>query len=248
MIDLHSHLLPDVDDGPETLADAVAMARLAARDGCSAIAATPHRRRDQWRDRSRAELERWLAELRAAVGDEIELLLGAEVRVDSDLLRDLDATPESELPTLGDSAAILLELEPRGVGPDPVELVHELRARGFVAVVAHPEITPAVRASPELAAALAEAGAWLQVTAMSLTGEFGREPKRAADELVEAGWARLVASDAHRPDWRPPGLSRARAAVERRWGAARARELFDENPRRLLASRRRPAALSGAPR
>lgn len=238
MIDLHSHLLPGVDDGPESIDEAVEMCRIAYETGCRTIVATPHRRRDQWPDLPHAELRRRLQALRAAAAIPIEIELGAEVRVDSELIAELDATPDDELPTLGASNALLLELEPRGIGPHPVDLADLLVERGFRPVVAHPELTPCLRGDLGLAEELVRAGALLQVTAMSVTGEFGRAARVAADELLDAGLVAVVASDAHRPDWRPPGLSRARAQLARQWGEEVAEALTERNPRELLATTR----------
>jgi protein-tyrosine phosphatase len=238
MIDLHLHLLPMVDDGAESIAESVEMCRLAAEDGCTVLVATPHRRRAPWPDRPLGQLTELLDRVRAVDGMLPELLLGAEVRVDAELVRELDATGPDELPTLGPSNAMLIELEPRGAGPDPVQLVADLRARGFRPLVAHPELTPSLRRSPGLAERLVVAGARLQVTAMSVTGEFGPAAKEAAGELFDAGLVHVVASDAHRVGWRPPGLARARRAIADRWGEATAEAVTVTNARALLAGRR----------
>lgn len=238
MIDLHAHVLPGVDDGPESLAEAVAMCRLAWQTGCTTMVATPHRRRDQWPDLPRVELLARLDELRLAIDVPLSLELGAEVRVDSELLRELLATPEDEPSTLAESNVLLLELEPRCVGPDPVELVRELVDLGYQPLVAHPELTPCLRHDLPLAGALVDAGARLQATAMSLTGEFGRGPRAAVAEMLDAGLVHVVASDAHRHDWRPPGLARARNELARQWGEPVAQALTEENARALLARTR----------
>ncbi len=237
VIDLHTHVLPGIDDGAETLAEAVELCRLAAEDGCTALVATPHRRRDEWHDRPQAELERLLDEVRAAVGERPRLLLGGEVRVDSDLARDLDLPGRGGTLPLAGSRYLLLELEPRGFGPDPAALVAELGAAGWRPIVAHPELTPSLVREPELVDRLAAAGALFQLTAASVAGDFGRLPRERALELLEAGHAHFVASDAHRPDWRPTGLSRARAEIERRFGAELATALTELHPRAVLEDR-----------
>lgn len=248
MIDLHAHFLPGVDDGPETFEQALAMCRLAAADGCTRVVATPHRRRDLWPDRRRAELARLAAELDAAAGAALSVELGAEVRVDSDLVAELDRGESEPLIPLGASRVVLLELEPRGWGPDPVAVVRELEARGWRSLIAHVEITPCLRSAPELVGALAAAGAALQVTAMSVTGELGRAPREAAAALFDAGLVHVVASDAHRPDWRPPGLARARAEIARRWGEEVAAAVTEINPAALLADRGAAPRARGAAR
>jgi len=237
VIDLHAHLLPEIDDGAESLAEAVALCRRAHEDGCTALVATPHRRRDQWPDLPRAELDARLDRLRAACGAEPELHLGAENRVDSELVDELARSAGEAVIPLAGSRYLLLELDPHGIGPDPVDLVLELVNRGWRPVIAHPELTPFLRQEIEIVRELAAAGACLQLTAASVTGEFGRPAREAAHRLVDEKLAHFVASDAHRPHWRPTGLSRARAELARRFGAEVATALTTSNPRAVLDDR-----------
>ena len=140
MIDLHLHLLPGVDDGAQSLEQALAMVRLAAADGCSVLVATPHQRRDEWANDDARRLADRLAELAElatlppgrAQASVPQLLLGGEVRVDSELLADLAKPGRSGVLSLAGSRYLLLEFEPDGVGPDPVDVVHELHRRGLV--------------------------------------------------------------------------------------------------------------------
>jgi protein-tyrosine phosphatase len=249
LIDLHLHLLYATDDGALDLAQAAAMARLAAADGCTALVATPHQRRDEWRTANVALLRDRLERVRESVDGALDLRLGAEVRVDSELLTDLARPERAGILTLAGSRHILLELEPMGLGPDPVELAIELVANGFSPIFAHPELVPFLW-EPGTAwfPRLAESGATFQVTAMSLTGEFGRGPKECGWQLVEEGFAQFVASDAHRPDWRPPGLARAYALLADRLGEPIARRLTVENPRCVLDDRPLPRSGSAAAR
>ncbi len=243
MIDLHLHLLPDVDDGASDLAQAIAMAGIAAADGCTALIATPHQRRDEWETGDVRALEERLAALAERLPGTPRLALGAEVRVDSDLLADLAAPGRAGILPLAGSRYLLLELDPFGVGPEPVELTRELLAEGWRPIYAHPEVTPFLwDEDGELLPRLVEAGGLLQITAMSVTGEFGRGPRERAWELLEAGWAHFVASDAHRPDWRPPGLARARRAIELELGSELAQALTVDHPRAVLDDRPLPEA------
>lgn len=240
MIDLHLHLLPGVDDGPATLDQSAAMCRAAAADGCVALVATPHQRRDEWATGDSARLERELARLAERCGGRPRLYLGGEVRVDSELVADLARPGRSGIATLAGSRYLLLELEPRCLGPDPAELATELLARGYQPIVAHPEMTPGLWREEGACERLVEAGALFQVTAMSVTGDFGRGPRERVWDLLEAGLVHFVASDAHRPDWRPPGLARAHAEIAARCGLATAQRLMVENP--LLVIEDRPWA------
>lgn len=252
MIDLHLHLLPGVDDGAQGVEQALEMGRIAAADGCTVLVATPHLRRDEWANDDPRRLADRLAELAEAMAklprdgrDPLpQLRLGGEVRVDSDLLADLAKPDRGGVLSLAGSRYLLLEFEPSGLGPDPVELVHELLAEGWRPIVAHPEVVPFFWESDDsLLAHLVEAGALFQVTAMSVTGEFGKGAKARVWELLRAGCVQFVASDSHRPDWRPPGLARARKMIARELGEAVATELTVDHPRCVVEDR----PLAGAP-
>ena len=233
MIDLHCHILPGVDDGAASLADAVAMCRLAAADGCTAMVATPHQRHASFPAATREALQAALAELTEALDGELpRLYMGAEIRVDSELLADLEQ-PDGAALALAGSRYLLLEFPRSEVGQPPEEVVHELQLAGWRPVLAHPEVLPWLEV-PRLGA-LVEAGAMLQLTASAVTGEFGRFPHERAWELLEEGLVHFVASDSHSPTWRAPGLAKARALLERRLGAAAARLLVEENPACVLA-------------
>lgn len=249
MIDLHLHLLPAVDDGAQTLEQALEMARIAAADGCTALVATPHQRRDEWSNDDARRLADRLAAVasrlpRAGHGEprtQPQLFLGGEIRVDSELLSDLARPGRSGVLSLAGSRYLLLEFEPSGFGPDPVDVVHELRAEGWWPIVAHPEVVPFFwESDDDPLARLIEAGALFQVTAMSVTGEFGKATKGRVWELLRAGCVQFVASDAHRPDWRPPVLSAARKALARELGEATAAALTEIHPLAVIENRPLP--------
>jgi protein-tyrosine phosphatase len=248
VIDIHCHVLPGVDDGPQTLADAVAMCRLAAADGCQTLVATPHQRHPVFEGLTRERLEQAWRELTAALGGSPQVLLGAEVRVDSDLFADLERHPPEVL-SLAGGRYLLVELPRIPVqGPPAEDVVHELVVAGWRPVLAHPEMLPWLGEDLDRVADLVAGGAMLQVTAAALTGDFGRLPEELGWQLVEAGLVHFVASDAHSPTWRPPGLATVRGALERRCGAALATRLLVDNPARVLADAPLPSTtpLAGA--
>lgn len=243
MIDLHGHYLPGLDDGAADLSIAVAMCRMAAADGCEAIVATPHLRRDEWPEVTSERIAAAVESLQAAVGSSLRVLAGAEVRVDSDLLDDLER--QGAIVPLAGSRYLLLELDPWGIGPEPVELVQELALAGWRPIVAHPEVTPFLIREPQLLERIVEAGGHLQITAASVTGEYGRGPRDQAHALLDADLVHFVASDTHAPDFRPPGLRRAHDEIVRTWGEALARRLCVEHPRSVLEDRPIASAQGG---
>src|SRR5918999_869099 len=238
MIDLHCHVLPGVDDGPGNLAEAVAMCRMAADDGCEAMVATPHQRRGEWWNSDREHLTALAEELQQAVGPGLQILLGGEVHVDGELLSEVEKLPEGGgiLPLAG-SRYLLIEFGWRGSPDESVPLVHELGGAGWRPVIAHPELIPWLAPDLELVALLVSRGALTQVTAMSLTGDFGRRPHNDAVALLEAGLVHFVASDSHGVRRRPPGLRRAYRTIASRWGEEAARRLTTDNPRAVVEDR-----------
>jgi protein-tyrosine phosphatase len=248
VIDLHSHVLPGVDDGADTLDEAVAICRQAAREGTTVIVATPHLRHESWWNDDRDLLVDRFHTLRTAVGDEIEVLLGGEIAINSESVEELGRLPQGELLTLAGSRYVLLELDFRGFGPDPVEVIYETEIAGYKPILAHPERLPWLMADFGLMAALVENGALCQLTAMSLTGELGPGLRERSLRLIEKGWAQFVASDTHDLIARRPGLARARAALVKDFDEKTADELLLLNPRVVIENKpwRSLAATSGS--
>jgi protein-tyrosine phosphatase len=249
MIDIHCHVLPAIDDGAQSLEQAVEMCRAAAAGGCEALVATPHQRRGEWWNGDRRALERLRQRLQEELGPSPRILLGAEVRADSRLLAEMlawrGADGEGPLPLAG-SRYLLIELSPATVVADAADLIHELSVAGWRPILAHPEHIAWMAEDIAVIRHLVSLGALCQVTAMSLTGDFGRRAQADTHRLVDAGLAHFVASDAHDLRRRPPGLERARQTIVARWGEAAARELLHDNPAAILADRPLPAELPAA--
>lgn len=244
MIDLHCHILPGVDDGAPSLEAALAMCRLAAAEGCEAMVATPHQRRDPWWNddvEKLLELARELQEqTREALGDGFRVLLGGEVHADREILAEIERLPQATILPLAGSRYLLLELDNWGSPDSAVHLIHETVVAGWRPILAHPELIPWL--DLDLLAHLVSLGATAQVTAMSVTGDFGRRPMQDSHRMIEAGLAHFVASDAHDIRRRPPGLRRACLMIASRWGDETAQRLSVDNPRAVLADRPLPPA------
>jgi protein-tyrosine phosphatase len=212
VIDLHSHILAGLDDGPATLAESVEMARDAVADGITVVGATPHVRDDY--PTTAEAMERAVAELRDALAREgvaLDVRTGGEVA-----LGRLERLTPDELRRFGlggNPRYLLVETPYAGWPLDFAEPMFRLDTQGVTPVVAHPERNGEVRAKPELLEPLVQAGALVQLTAASLDGRFGRTTAAVSRELIERGLAHLVASDAHVPTIREIGMSSARAAV-----------------------------------
>ncbi|MFT4034878.1 MAG: hypothetical protein QM679_04825 [Patulibacter sp.] len=207
-VDLHCHLLPGVDDGPRSDADALALARALVDDGVGVVAATPHHtpRHSTPRPQLAARLTA-LRELIAADELPLEVLGGAEVAVDA--LLDL---PDDEIQALriGETGPLLVELPQREVAGDPGWIVTELLERGVPVLLAHPERVPYFQADLRRLQALTRRGAHAQGTAGAFLGRYGATAQRAAVAMLDAGLIDVLASDAHHAQLRPPDLEAAR--------------------------------------
>jgi protein-tyrosine phosphatase len=212
MIDLHSHVLPGVDDGAATLYGSIEIARAAVADGITAMAATPHVRADY--PTSAATMERLVAEVNGALREErvpLVVLPGGEL----DLERMLDLS-DDELRRfgLGGNPDYLLVETPYSGWPGTFrQVVLDLRLRGFTSVIAHPERNRQVQERPEQLRPLVDAGALVQLTAASIDGRLSRSCRDCAFRLLELGLAHMVASDAHAASVRAVGMSDAAAAI-----------------------------------
>jgi protein-tyrosine phosphatase len=231
MIDLHAHILPGLDDGVATVEEACELARRAAAEGITAIAATPHVREDY--PTTPAQMEAAVRDLRRElrVADiAVDILPGGEIALDSlGLLGQEDLLRFS----LAQSGRYLLVEFPYVGWPLALETsLWKVQAAGLVPIIAHPERNREVQERPGLLAPLISAGTLVQITAASLDGRLGPSSQRAAQALLKDGTAHLIASDAHGPAIREPGLADAFAAVG---DVALARYLTEEVPAAIVA-------------
>jgi protein-tyrosine phosphatase len=205
VIDLHTHVLPGIDDGPETIEGSLALARAAAADGTRVMVATPH---VSWHHHNNAgTIARLTAELNerlSAEGIALEVRSGAEVAMTR--VEDIESE-ELERLRLGGGRWLLLEppFTPIVTGLDGV--VAALQGAGHRVLLAHPERCPALHREPRIVESLVRGGVLTSVTAGSLAGRFGGQVRRFARHLLEQGLVHNVASDAHDAVRRPPCMS-----------------------------------------
>ncbi len=233
MIDLHSHIIPGVDDGAATVDDALEMARVARDDGITTVVATPHRNPWSYRE-DRVDAERRLEEVRLACrreGVELQLLLGGEAYISPDLVEQV----ESGLAlTINGSRYLLIEWPYEHYPPYSERVLFELQVHGIVPIIAHAERYRIIRRDPFYLVTLIERGVLVQVTASGLLGEFGPEIQRTTEMLVAGRLAHVIASDSHGVDRRPPRLSAARDRAVTLVGEPAARAMVSDIPRRII--------------
>jgi protein-tyrosine phosphatase len=205
VIDLHSHVLPGIDDGPATIEGSLALARAAAAEGTDVLVATPHVNSRYANDpETIARAVAALNELLAAEGVALEVRRGAELAMSR--VVEMDAALLAHF-ALGGGEWLLVEcpLSPAPTGFDIVVL--DLQRRGHRVLLAHPERSPIFQRDPRKLESLVAAGALASITAGALVGRFGGEVRRFALRLVHDGLAHNVASDAHDHIQRPPELA-----------------------------------------
>ncbi len=234
MIDLHTHILPGVDDGVQTEDEAVAFAQMAAADGVRTIVATPHCKDGSYFN-DRAAVLPAVARLRQRLESErvdLDVLPGAEVHLCADLLPRIR---DGRALTLADNGkTLLLELSLTQRPPELENLLFQLRLEGIVTLFAHPERIRFFRDDPARYEALVRQGAYGQITTGSVLGLFGPEVKRLSDWLLQRRLVHVLASDSHNVRGRTPVLSQALAAVSRVVGDDGARRMVTEVPAALL--------------
>lgn len=209
MIDLHCHVLPDVDDGASSLDVSRRMILNAREYGFKTIVATPHLN-DSLEPAYDARVRTAFAQVLPIAREAgISLLPGFEIRLTPNLIGRLES---GELSTLVNTRTVLVDLSGTGLPHFTESVLFSLQAAGYRPVLAHPERYPEIQEEPELGLRLSERGIALQVTIGSLSGAFGKRAQRSAEALLQLGAVHLVASDAHSDGHRqqavPEGLRR----------------------------------------
>lgn len=229
MIDTHLHILPGIDDGPETIDESLALARVLVQEGIHAAIATPHYN-DEFPQRSALEIRERVYDMQLVLdrhGIPLRLFAGHEALISSGLVEDVQA---SRCATLNGSCYLLLELWNNNWIPETERVIFELRANGIIPVIAHPERYRAIQQDHNRLSNLLRQGALAQLVASSLIGMQGNTVRRCAETLLKKGMIHCIASDAHGLKRRSPrvalGLERAVELV----GQARVHQLTEVHP------------------
>jgi protein-tyrosine phosphatase len=237
MIDLHCHLLPGIDDGPETGAQSLRLCRLAVADGITHAITTPHMHPGRWPN-TKHSIARGCARLQRELdkrGIPLQVGYAAEVRLTDQIMRQVE---EDEIPFYGEVdgyRVMLLEFPHGQLIPGSDKLADWLLARKIRPLIAHPERNRQVMKDPAQLAPLIEAGCWLQLTAGSVIGGFGERARATARQLLDEDVVAVLASDGHNSGARRPELAEVYAFISEVYGDDRARRLLLQNPGRIVA-------------
>ncbi|WP_445506450.1 tyrosine-protein phosphatase [Niallia sp. 03190] len=232
MIDIHCHILPGVDDGPETMAESVEMAKLAVREGVKTIVATPHHKNNRY-ENTKSKIIHHVNLLNTALQKEkipLTILPGQEVRMYGEVLEDYQ---KGEILTLSHTNYLFIEFPSSTVPRYAERLLYDIQTEGLIPIIVHPERNKELQENPDLLYKLVMNGALTQVTAASVAGYFGKTIKKFSEQLIKYNLTHFVASDAHNTHNRVFKLNEAYDLIEERFGVDYV-YLFTENSEILL--------------
>ncbi len=236
MVDIHCHILPGIDDGPESIEMSIEMAEMAITEGISHIVATPHAS-----DRFPfvPELVRQRRdEIQALFEGRLQFATGCDFHMSYENLQDIREHPTKY--TINQNKYLLVEFADFSLPPSTDQSLHQLHLAGLLPIITHPERNPLVRSHPERLYRWLRQGCYVQVTAQSLLGGFGQTAQRAIERWLDEDCIHFIASDAHNVTSRPLKLREAFDAVAERKGQDVARALFEENPLAAFEGRSLP--------
>lgn len=241
MLDIHSHILPGIDDGAKDWDTTIEMCRIAQQDGITHIVTTPHANAQYSYDRTKHQV--LLDELQPKFPN-LQFSLGCEFNLSYENVE--AALQNPHLYTIGDSRFLLAELSDYGTPTQCKELLFRLHCRGLTTVIAHPERNAILAQYPGLGAELVAMGCLLQITGDALYGAWGRTARKQSESYLKAGLVSFVSSDAHDTRRRPPILSKARKAAAKIVGDSSAARLFSEIPDFIANQKEAISPVTGA--
>ncbi len=233
MVDVHCHIVPEVDDGASSWEMAATMCRMAAADGIDHIVATPHAN-DEF-SYNRESLSSALDRLRRVAGSSLSFSLGCDFHFSYENVEGALAQPARY--AIENTRYLLIEFSDYGIAPSTGDTLFRLIRRGVTPIITHPERNPLLQRELEKVIPWIEIGCLVQVTANALTGRWGETARHAADWLLRHEAVHLLATDAHDIKDRPPILSNARDIVAQSYGADVAKALVEDNPRAIVSGK-----------
>ena len=236
MIDIHCHLLPEVDDGPKSWDVSQEMCRMAAGDGIEHIVTTPHANERYHYDRE--YLASLVVRLQELVGPSPRVSLGCDFHLSYENMQDALVHPGHY--TIEGTNYLLVEFSNYSISPQIDDFFGMMGSHGITPIITHPERNPILQQNPQKVLRWIELGCAVQVTAGVVTGLWGDRAWRAAKWLFERDAVHILASDAHDTKHRVPILSAARDAAEEFCEASVAKLLVDDNPRAVIQGKPLP--------
>ncbi|HEP1819530.1 TPA: capsular polysaccharide biosynthesis protein Cps4B [Streptococcus suis] len=238
MIDIHSHIIFGVDDGPKSIEESLELIGIARKQGVRIIVATSHRRKGMFETPEKVIMANFI-KLKEAVNEiypELKLCFGGELYYSKSLMEKLE---KRKVPTINNSRYILLEFSMNTPWKDIQKAVNEVNLLGLTPLIAHIERYDALAFNAERVEELIEKGCFTQVNSShvlkpSLIGDRSKEFKKRVEFFLENDLVHCVASDMHNTTSRPPYMNAAYKIVKEEYGEDRAKALFKKNPLMIL--------------
>lgn len=236
MVDIHCHILPGLDDGAKTMEIAVEMAESAIADGITHVIGTPHSNAEYTFNPELVRERR--NELQARVEGRLQILTGCDFHLSYENLRDIETNTTKY--TLNQKNYLLVEFADFAIPPNIDDTLHSLQLLGLQPIITHPERNGLIRHQPEKLWRWMRQGCYVQVTAQSVIGKFGKDTAKVLMNWLDDERIHFIASDAHSVTGRPLKLREAYQLVAKRVGEARAQALFTDNPMAALEGKPLP--------
>ena len=233
VVDIHTHILPDADDGARSWEMAKEMCRVAVQDGITQIVASPHADEEYAFDRAKHQMS--LEQLQNEIDGDLRLVLGCDFHFSFENIQAALKDPSAF--TIAGTKYLLVELSDFAVSGAIWEALRKLQEVGVKPIVTHPERNPILQRTPESILRLMDHGCIIQVTASAFTGFWGEPIQKVAEWLLRKRAIHVVASDAHDVANRPPVLSGARRRISELADDAVAQALVLDNPAAIVAGR-----------
>src|SRR6266704_1561581 len=224
MVDLHCHILPGLDDGPDRIEESLEMAETAIADGITHVVATPHSSDRYWFDF--AEIRRVRDELQGRIGNRLKIASGCDFHLNPENLASLRDRPRQYC--INQQDYLLVEFNEVSIPPALDKTLHGMQLSGLRLIITHPERNAILRTHPERLREWVRRGCFAQVTGGALMGAFGPTAQQIALQWIGEGIIHFVASDAHNNRARPLRLQPAYEVVADQFGEEKARSLFVE--------------------
>lgn len=218
MIDIHSHILPGIDDGAKTEADSLEMAKLAVEEGIHTIIATPHNKNGSF-DNERESILTYTDILNKLLEENdipLTLLPGQETRIYGDIVEDLH---DGRILPLNDTKYVFVEFPSGHVPGYAKQVLFDIQVAGYTPIIVHPERNEELIEHPGKLYDFVRKGALTQITAGSVVGKFGKTVQKFTHQIIEANLTHFIASDVHNTTTRAFWMKDAFEEIERKYGA-----------------------------
>ncbi|MEN2466423.1 CpsB/CapC family capsule biosynthesis tyrosine phosphatase [Ornithinibacillus sp. JPR2-1] len=217
MIDIHSHILPGIDDGAKTTIESIGMAQEAVKQGIHTIIATPHHQNGQFINR-RQDIENYVKRLNNTLEKHnipLKVLVGQETRINSDMVQELES---DIIATINNTNYVFVEFPSSDVPRYAEQILFDIQVAGYLPIIVHPERNRQLKENPSILFNLVKKGVLTQVTAASLVGNFGKKIQKFSYQLINHNLTHFIASDAHNITTRGFVMQEAYQALRHKFG------------------------------